>query len=114
MKTKTSPELITLQDAQLAARAAAMAVWERDGREDRGSCGGCVVLLKGGRRFSKIALENGFAWTTGGDIYLKKDYLNEIASQNADIEQAACAAWREVIKAAGFEDAIKRWWDYID
>lgn len=102
-------------DAAQAARSAALAVWERDEHQDRGSCGGAVLLLKAGRKLTKAALELGVATKAGKDIFVNRLVPAEVVkSQNADIDQAAARAFRQVLLDNGCGDAIKKFWTYID
>lgn len=109
---KISP-LEALQNAQLDARAAAMSVWIADGKVDRGSCGGAILFLKGGRKLAKVAVESGFAYS-GGDIGIKNQVPDSIKSQNADIYQSAMRAFYDRLIADGYGDDIKKFWTYID
>lgn len=103
-----------LEAAKEAAIAKSAEIWERDGKQDCGSCGGAVLMLKGGRKFSKLAIQTGLAEDMGGRIFVSVPLAPGIKSQNADIYQGAARAFRDVIVAGGYGEAIKKFWTYID
>lgn len=110
----TITPLEALNFAKAASEVASLRVWERDGKMDCGSCGSCVTLLDGRSKLAKVALEQGMAFTTGGDIYLNHFIADGIRSQNADIDQEAGRAAVNSLKASGYGKAIKKFWTYID
>lgn len=59
-----------IAEAASAAKSAALAVWDRDEHQDRGSCGGAVLLLKKGRKFTKAAVAAGVAIQTNDSIFV--------------------------------------------
>ena len=65
----TISEVLTL--ARAAAEAKALAIWERDGKQDRGSCGSAIMYLKASTKLGKEALALGFAHSSCGDISVK-------------------------------------------
>jgi hypothetical protein len=109
--TITALEVLTL--ARTAAEAKALAIWDRDGKEDRGSCGSAIMYLKGNTKLAKEAIAHGFA-SAGGDISVKHFIPAGVCSQSADIYQDSMSAFREVLIAYGHEKAIKKFWTYID
>src|SRR5205823_76558 len=106
-----------LARAIAAADAAALAVSERDGKEDCGICGGAMTQLDGRCTIAAVAVEMGLAYRSGSETWLALKHREAdlgIASQNADIPQAAHRAFLTVLVEAGQGKAIKRHWDYID
>ena len=100
-----------LDDALLAGERAALATWIRDGKRDRGSCGGAVLILDGRSKLAKTAIARGIGYNDGMIVL---PLPADIQSQNADIPQAQYAAFRESLEVAGFGPAIKKFWTYID
>ena len=94
-----------------AGRRAALAVWIRDGKVDRGSCGGSVMILDRRSKLAKAAVARGIAYKEGMVILLPPA---GIQSQNADVWQALYGAFRDSLEAYGFGPAIKKFWNYID
>lgn len=103
-----------LEAAKAASIAKSLEIWDRDGREDRGSCGGAVMILDGRSALAKLAIETGFAWNSGGDIFVNSFIGEGIRSQNADIRQDAAEAFRQVLIDRGQAKAIKKFWTYVD
>ena len=104
-----------LATAKAAAHAKALAIWERDGKIDCGTCGGAVFLLKKNTKLAKAAIAGGYAH--GDDSpSIKYDALvpEGVRSQNADIQQDAARAFKKVIEDAGLGFAIKKFWTYVD
>lgn len=112
MTTKTPLEVLEM--AKAASIAKSLEIWERDGKRDCGSCGSCVTLLDARSKLAKVALAEGFAFTTGGDIYVNHFIAPEVRSQNADIDQDAGRAFKKVLEENGYGKAIKKFWTYID
>lgn len=100
--------------AKAAGDAAALAIWERDGKIDCGSCGGTCCQLDARLGISKAALAQGLAYPSGKEIWLQLQLPEGVRSQNADIEQAQYRAFRAVLEAEGFGKAVKKCWDYTD
>jgi hypothetical protein len=110
-----SKELQALKAARAAALAKSRAIWERDGKQDRGSCGGAILKLDARSKLAKVAVAEGFASKeSGSDIYVNSNIAEGVHSQNADIWQDSMRAFRDVIEAAGYAKAIKKFWTYID
>lgn len=109
-----SKELEILNAAQKAAFAKSLEIWERDEKQDRGSCGGAMLQLDGRSKLAKVAVAEGFAYQSGREIFVKSQIAEGVRSQNADIWQGAMAAFRQEIEAAGYGKAVKRYWSYID
>lgn len=107
-------ELEVLNRAKQAAEAEALRIWERDGKIDCGSCGNAVMLLDKRSKLTKAAIAGGFAWSNGGDVFVKGFVPDCVKSQNADISQGAARAFRQVLIDAGYEKSIKKFWTYID
>jgi hypothetical protein len=105
-------ELAALKAATEAASTEALRLWERDGKEDRGSCGSACMSLKMSTKLGKAAVANGY--TTGPDGYVAIKMPEGIQSQNADIWQGWMIAFRRSLIAAGYESAISKFWTYID
>lgn len=97
--------------AKTAADVKALELWERDGKEDRGSCGSACMQLKLNTKLAKEAIGRAFASKDG---FVTIDLPEGIRTQNADIYQGWMRAFREVLVANGYESAIKRFWTYID
>lgn len=114
MKSGTAQLLEILERAKAAAEAKSQAIWERDNKQDCGSCGSAVFMLDRRTALAKLAVEKGFANKLGGDIYVKDCLAEGIRSQNADIYQGAAREFRRVLIEAGQEKAIKKFWTYID
>jgi hypothetical protein len=105
-------DLITIiNQAKAAGEAAALAVWDRDQHQDRGSCGGAMLSLKKNTKLFKAAKAAGLI---SFDCYLGLPMPDGIASQNADIKQDQYRAFRKVLIEAGHEKAIAKFWTYID
>ena len=106
-----SSEAKTLVMANEAAAAAALKIWKRDGKQDRGACGGAVLELDQRSKLYKTAEAMGFR-VTNGSIHL--ELPREIASQNVEISEAQYLAFKSVIEAGGYSKAIKRFRTYVD
>jgi hypothetical protein len=104
----------TLEQAKAAALAKSQEIWDRDEHQDRGSCGGAVMMLDARTKLAKLAIEKGLAWGSGKDVYVNVILAEGVRSQNADIYQDSARAFRKVLIDAGFEKAIKKFWTYID
>jgi hypothetical protein len=111
---EVSKELQTLQSAREAALAKSLAIWERDQKQDRGSCGGAILMLDARSKLAKVAVAEGFASKSGTDIYVNSNIAEGVCSQNADIWQDSMRAFRSSIEAAGYAKAVKKFWTYID
>jgi hypothetical protein len=109
-----SKEIQALQAAREAALAKSAAIWERDERQDRGSCGGAILMLDGRSKLAKVAVAEGFAYKSGSDIFVNSNIAEGVRSQNADIWQDSMRAFRSAIEAAGYAKAVKKFWTYID
>jgi hypothetical protein len=110
-----SKELQALQSARAAALAKSAEIWERDQRQDRGSCGGAILKLDARSKLAKVAVAEGFASKDSGtDIYVNSNIAEGVRSQNADIWQDSMRAFRDTIVAAGYGKAVKKFWTYID
>jgi hypothetical protein len=109
-----SKELQALQAARDAALKKSLALWERDERQDRGSCGGAIMKLDARSKLAKVALANGFASQMGSDIFVNSNIAEGVRSQNADIWQDSMRAFKNTLEAAGYGKAIKKFWTYID
>lgn len=107
----TPTEVLAL--AKQASISKSLEIWERDGKRDRGSCGSAIMYLDRRSQLAKVALAEGYAYD-GGDISVKRFVGEGIASQNADIDQEAMRAFKQVLEANGYGKAIKRFWTYID
>lgn len=103
----------TIAAAKKAADAAALRVWERDGKRDGGSCGGAMCEFYKRPKIVKELIAAGLA-DNRGDVWLQLRLPDEIRSQNADIPDAMHAAFLDVLRAAGYGDCIKRAWNYTD
>lgn len=112
--TNLFPVLTVAQDALLASNAAANAVWERDGKVDKGTCGGAMCQLDARSVFAKAAIMAGIARVSGKEVWLSLPVPTGIRSQNMDIPEAMQEAALEVIRKAGFGSAIKKAWTYVD
>lgn len=104
-----------LKLAKETAVATSLAVYERDGKRDCGSCGGAIMYLDKRSKLAKVAIAEGYAYD-GGDVSLNREsYMADgIRSQNADIPQDAMREFRRVLIANGYEKAIKKFWTYVD
>ena len=102
-----------LETAKAASIAKSLEIWERDGKQDRGSCGGAIMYLDRRSKLAKIALEYGYAYN-GSDVTVKGFIGEGVRSQNADIYQDSMRAFRQVLIDNGCEKAIKKFWTYID
>lgn len=109
-----SKELQALQSARAAALAKSQAIWERDERQDRGSCGGAILYLDARSKLAKVAVAEGFASKCSGDISVNANIAEGVRSQNADIWQDSMRAFKNELEAAGYGKAIKKFWTYID
>ncbi len=105
-------ELEVLKIAKAAGEAEALRIWELDGKEDRGSCGGAMLELKKNSKLFKVASQSGEIKFS--DAFVSLSLPAGIRSQNADIYQGQMRAFRNVLVEAGYEKAIKRFWTYID
>jgi hypothetical protein len=103
-----------LAAAKAASIAKSLALWERDEKQDCGSCGSAVMLLDARSKLAKVAIAEGYATKSGGDVYVTHFIGEGVRSQNADIWQDSMRAFREVLIANGYEKAIKKFWTYID
>jgi hypothetical protein len=97
---------------KLAGDAAALAIWERDEKQDRGCCGGAMLELKRNTKLFKAAVAAGVAGKLDGFVHL--DMPAGIRSQNMDIPEAQYRAFRQKLIEAGYEKAIRRFWTYVD
>jgi hypothetical protein len=109
-----SNELQALQSAREAALAKSLAIWERDEKQDRGSCGSAVMMLDARSKLAKVAIAEGFAFRSGKDVFVNSNIAEGVRSQNADIWQGSMRAFKDVIEAAGYAKAVKKFWTYID
>lgn len=106
-------ELEVLTAAKAAGDAVALALWERDEHQDRGSCGGAMLELDGRSKLAKVARDMGIL--SGSTNFVSSGLLPEgIRTQNADIYQGHMRAFREKLIEAGYGKTIKRFWTYID
>src|SRR4051812_32458854 len=101
-----------IETAIEAGKVAALAVWARDEKMDRGSCGGAMLAMKRNTKLYKAALAAGIA--SNGCEFIRLPMPEGVWSQNADIPQAQYRAFLAVIREAGLEKAVSRFWTYID
>lgn len=116
-RATAAPDLgAILAKAKAAAQAEALRIWDRDEHQDRGSCGGAVLMLKGGTKLAKAAIAAGVAFKSGKDIFIGYGAWvpDTVQSQNADIQQEAARAFKRVLDEAGLGWTIKKFWTYID
>ena len=111
---KTQKATDALKAAAEAGRIAALAVWDRDEHQDRGSCGGAMLELDARTVVARQALALGLAHKSGNEVYLSLPFPEGVRSQNADIPQVQYKAFRDSLEAAGFGKAVKRHWTYTD
>lgn len=104
----------TLQAAVAAGQAATLAVWERDGKIDRGTCGGAMLEFDGRSKVAKEAEALGITYRSGNEYWLTLKAPEGVRSQNADIPEAQFRAFKKVLDDAGLGKAVKRFWTYID
>src|SRR4051812_46969824 len=109
-----SKELEALKAAREVALAKSLAIWERDERQDRGSCGSAILYLDARSKLAKVALAEGFAQNLSGNISVKQNIAEGVRSQNADIYQDSMRAFLQSLEAAGYGKAVKKFWTYID
>lgn len=89
--------------------AAALAQWEKDGRQDCGSCGGIMVGYRGNSRLAKAMVAAGVGTNMGGTVFLSAPLPPEIRSQHAEISIAAGRAFRAAVMLAGGPEPSKIW-----
>jgi len=87
--------------AQAAHDAAALRIWERDEREDRGSCGGFILTLHASSAVAKALIARKLGYRSSPGVTVAFRIPAEIRSQNADVPDAACRAARAVFEANG-------------
>lgn len=102
-----------LDAAVKAHHEAATAQFERDGKDDCGSCGNYMLLFDSRSRLTKVAIERGLA-SRGRDPYLRLGMPDGIRTQNADVYQNAGRAFRDSLIATGYGKAVRKFWTYID
>lgn len=105
-------EIETLAKAKVAGEAAALAIWERDEKQDRGSCGGAMLELDARSRLYKAIKASNIVKLMDGFVILSAP--EGVRSQNMDIPEAQYRAFKKTIEEAGFGKAIKRFWTYVD
>ncbi len=103
-----------LAEARAAAEARTLQIFEMQGKQDCGCCGGAIMYLKGNTKLAKVAVAEGYAYGTGGDISVKSFVGEGVRTQNIDVWQGAIIAFRDVLIANGYGKAIKKFWTYID
>jgi hypothetical protein len=103
-----------LEQAKQASIAKSLEIWERDGKQDCGSCGGAIMYLDSRTKLAKIAVATGYARDASGDIAVNQFLGEGVCTQNADIYQDSMYAFKQVLEANGYGKAIKRFWDYVD
>jgi hypothetical protein len=105
-------ELEALRAAKAAGDAEALRIWERDEKQDRGSCGDAMLEFDKRSKLFKAAVASGeFRFS---DAFVVLPLPEGIRSQNADIYQGQKRAFRNKLIELGYEKAIKRFWTYID
>ena len=114
MTTTIEQATQALRAAVAAGEAAALAVWDRDEHQDRGSCGGAMLEFDGRTIVAKAAEQLGIVYRSGKEYWLRLDMPAGIRSQNLDIPEAQFRAFRVSLEAAGLGSAIKRAWSYVD
>lgn len=107
-------EVRALLDAKAAGDAEANRLWERDGKEDRGTCGSACLSLKKGSRLYKALCASRVLETSGDGFIVGMLPDGPNRSQNADIRQGWYIMFRRSLIAAGYESAISKFWTYID
>ena len=91
--------------------AAALAQWEKDGKQDCGSCGGYMLGYRANTKFAKALLAMGAGFKSD-QIYVAKRFPDEIRSQHDAIEIVAKRAFER--KAAEYGIVPSKAWHYVD
>lgn len=109
---------MTISEVLAAAKAASIAksleIWERDGKRDCGSCGSAIMYLDARSKLAKVAIAEGYAHQSCGEISVNHCLGEGIRSQNADIPQDSLRAFKKVLEENGYAKAIKKFWTYVD
>ena len=103
-----------LERARGAAITAALAQWEKDGKQDCGACGGAMTEFDARTKAAREAETMGLTYRSGRELWLSLPLPDGIASQHEAIPQAMHKAFREALEFEGFGNAIKRHWKYVD
>jgi len=104
----------TVQSAIDAGRAAALAQWEKDGRQDCGHCGGTMLQLDSRSFIAKAALELKAAYKSGSETWAALDLPEGVRTQHAIVYQKQKHAFADSLRRQGFGGVIRKMWDYVD
>lgn len=97
-----------------AGRTAALAQWEKDGKQDCGACGGAMLQFDGRSLVAKRAEALGLAYRSGTEVFALLKLPEGIRSQHEAIQQEQYRAFRGALEFEGFGAAVKRFWTYVD
>lgn len=103
-----------LDKATDAGIAAARAQFERDGRQDCGSCGGAMLSLDARSLLAKRAIARKIAWRSDRGAYVTLQLPDGVRTQNMEVYIAQMNAFRVSLVDQGFADAVRKYWTYVD
>lgn len=100
-----------LAECLAAHDAAALAQWEKDGKQDCGSCGGYMLGYRANSKFAKAIMAAGVGFKSE-QVYVAKRFPEGIRSQHDAIEIKAKRAFEA--KAREYGIAPSKAWSYVD